>query len=497
MLMIYCFGQVVLDGRGNSFFERWVRDCMTERKRNKNPYAMIRQCDSAKVDELLLHLNSTDSSLSSSQVSWQDICLNIPSILYHVLLSWENETISTAEVKANLESLKSRMCAFSVCAVSWLSSYMQVVRENELLKPLNMVHELLAPATPDDFTQKENFQERHMLASQIIRKMQYDVHPVKKARSTLFTQNLVSSDPLEEQFVDMWKNTIERGWLPIDSIQTLECLLQSCGPFWLVSRLIDEIMQSKFTKDMLKTMDIVFSLLHLNIEKCTISLLNEWLPMMLTNCLQKTELIEPHSTVLARLCVMCILATMEVQEPITGLKRRSHPSDSDATGNLVTMDGLARPGDVDVDMETVGPMLKTRKIETAEHETMSSDFVFDMAPPVSKTPPAVMHGPLHHALLNLFKAFSHFVSVDQLSPKICFISQFLSLLVQLGGDPVKPLLRLMPPNLIQNLLRVIVTDECTTGFVLRYLLICYLANIWYLNLNIFQNLRAGHYIRST
>lgn len=445
---------------------------MTERKRNKNPYAMIRQCDSNKVDDLLMHLNSPDSSLNNSAVTWQDTCLSIPSILYHVLLSWENETISTAEVKANLDTLKSRMCAFSVCAVSWLSSYMQVVRDNELLKPLNMVHELLAAATPDDFTQKENFQERHQLASQIIRKMQQDVHPTKKAR-VVVAQNIVSANPLEEQFADMWRTTMERGWVPIDSIQTLECLLQSCGPFWLVSRLIDEILQAKYTKDMLKSMDVVFSLLHLNIEACTISLLTEWLPMLLMNCSQhKVQLIEPQSTVLARLCVMCILATMEATQDaqtstIAGQKRRSHQADMDAA-TAPSMDGSAsRQSAVDLDMDTVGPMMKTRKIETDEHETMSSDFVFDMTPQMNQAPPAVVHGPLHIALLNLFQAFAQFVSVDQLSPKICFISQFLSLLVQLGGDPVKPLLRLMPPNLIQNLLRVIVTDECTTGFILR------------------------------
>lgn len=421
---------------------------------------MVRQCDSNKVDELLMHLNSSESSLNNAQVSWQDICLNIPSILYHVLLSWENETISTAEVKANLDSLKSRMCAFSVCAVSWLSSYMQVVRDNELLKPLNMVHELLAAATPDDFTQKENFQERHMLASQIIRKMQQDVHPIKKARLAVM-QNIVSSNPLEEQFVEMWRTTMERGWVPIDSIQTLECLLQSCGPFWLVSRLIDEILQAKFTKDMLKSMDVVFSLLHLNIEACTISLLTEWLPMLLMNCSQKIQLIEPQSTILARLCVMCILAMMEAQDSSPGPKRRTPHAELEASG----IDGSA--GEVDLDMDTVGPMLKVRKIETDEHETMSSDFVFDMKPSISQTPPTVVHGPLHNALLNLFQAFAQFMSVDHLSPKICFISQFLSLLVQLGGDPIKPLLRLMPPNLIQNMLRVIVTDECTTGFILR------------------------------
>lgn len=247
---------------------------------------MVHQCDQTKVDDLLLHLNSTETSLKNSSLKWQDICLNIPAVLYHVLLAWEHETISAAEVKAILDSIKSRLCTFSVCAASWLIAYMQVVRDDELLKPMNMVQQMLTTSTPDELSQQENFQERLMLTTQIIRKMQHDIHPNKKVRSVMLTQNLVSPAPLEDQFIDVWKAATERGFMPVDATQTLECLFQSCGPFWLVNRLIAEIMLCKYSKDMLKTMDIVFSLMHLDIERCTLALLNEWLPMLMLNKLQ-------------------------------------------------------------------------------------------------------------------------------------------------------------------------------------------------------------------
>lgn len=102
----------------------------------------------------------------------------------------------------------------------------------------------------------------------------------------MMTQNLVTVDPLAQQFDEMWLVVTRRGWLPIESIQTLDALMQSCGPFWLVSRLVDEILRCKFTKELLRTMDIVFALMHMHIEQCTVALLGEWLPMLMLNRLQ-------------------------------------------------------------------------------------------------------------------------------------------------------------------------------------------------------------------
>lgn len=251
---------------------------------------MVHLCEYTKVDELLVQLNSTDSSaaLKNSSLKWQDICMNIPGMLYHVLLAWENETISATEVKTILDSIKVRLCAYSVCAASWLCSYMQVVRDDELLKPMNMVQQFLTALTADEMSQQENFKERLGLSFQIIRKMQHDIHPApnQKIRALMLQQNLVTPQPLEEQFVECWKTVCIRGWLPIESTQTFDNLLQSCGPLWFVTKLVNEITQCKYMKDMLKTMDIVFALMHLDIERCTIALLNEWLPMLLLNKLQ-------------------------------------------------------------------------------------------------------------------------------------------------------------------------------------------------------------------
>lgn len=200
---------------------------------------------------------------------------------------------------------------------------------------------------------------------------------------------------------------------------------------------------------------------------------------------RNVELLAPHSSVLARLCVMCILATMDTPADVASSgrasaaqKRRLSPSTD--TGDDHTTSSCSPSGGPtgDLDLDSVGPMLKSRKLDggsgSGERNVddpsaalSSGDFVFDMAPPASRTPPLVVQEPLQCTLVQLFKQFGHFVCVDPLSPKIFFIAQFLTLLVQLGGDQVKPLLRLAPAGLMQNLLRVTVCDEFTVGFILR------------------------------
>lgn len=208
---------------------------------------MVHQCDQNKVDEILTSISSTDSNqMSLSSLKSQDICMNIPAVIYHLLVAWENETISATEVKTHLDNIKSRQCSFSVCAASWLCSYMHIVRDDELLKPMNMVKQFLTIVTPEEINQQDNFKERLGLAIQIIRKMQNDIHQNQKSRS--FTQNIVSQQPLEEQFHEVWKTISDRGWLPVESTQLLDSLLHTCGPFWLVSKMVNEILHCKFAK---------------------------------------------------------------------------------------------------------------------------------------------------------------------------------------------------------------------------------------------------------
>jgi mediator of RNA polymerase II transcription subunit 24 len=147
-----------LEENGNTFFEKWVRDCMVERNKTKSPLNAVRQCDQTKVDELIMCL--TKDGLKNTTLKWHEVCANIPGLLYQVLLAWENESLSNAEVKLILDSLRVRMCAFSVCAASWLCAYMQIVKQDELLKPMNMVQQLLKMLSADEMSEQENFKER-------------------------------------------------------------------------------------------------------------------------------------------------------------------------------------------------------------------------------------------------------------------------------------------------------------------------------------------------
>lgn len=241
---------VLTDGT-DSFFEKWVRECMVEKHKSKSPMNMVKLCDQNKVDELIVSLNSPDG-LKATSLKWQEICANIPGLLYQVLLAWENETLSTGEIKKFLDSLKSRFCCFSICATSWLCAYMQIIRQDELLKPMNMIQQFVTNISSEEMMQQEYLKERLGLTVQIIRKMQIDFQrlPVAspKMRNQLQSQSLVSQAPLEEQFEEVWKGVLEKGWLPIEATLALENLLQSCGPFWLVDKLVQQIFHCKYIR---------------------------------------------------------------------------------------------------------------------------------------------------------------------------------------------------------------------------------------------------------
>lgn len=438
---------VVLDETGDSFFERWVRECMVERKKCKSPMNMVKNCDQNKVDELLIYLNSTDAdSLKNGTLKWHEICMNIPGMLYQVLLAWENETLSATDVKVILDNMKIRLCSFSVCAASWLCIYMQIVRENELLKPMNMVQQFLTQPTADEISQQAVFMERLGLTCQIVRKMQHDFHPAgnSKMRALMLVQNIVSQSPLDDQFKDVWRTVSDHGYLPIDSAQMLESLLQSSCPMWLVTRLVENILHCRYLKEINKTMDIVFAIMHLDIERCTVSLLN-YIPILLLNKLQSPNIVEPHLTVIARLCVFCILSAIEAPHPPVRKRVRTNEPD---------------------DLDTLLPNPKLRKLNM-EHsgDSSSSDFFTESL--VSREPPSSVREPLQKCLQKLFKIFSQCLATDDASPKTYFIFRFLSLLVQCGKDRVKPVLKLLPSGLVQNLIKIIAIEDIKVGFILR------------------------------
>lgn len=146
---------------------------------------------------------------------------------------------------------------------------------------------------------------------------------------------------------------------------------------------------------------------------------------------------EAQSKMLAKLCVYSILSTMEVAET-----NRKRPREED---------------------EDLSPMAKMRKTGSDQSIPMAVEGNAG-----DKDQSSQFKESLKTSLQDLFKIFHQQLLTDEISPKVNFIFQFLSLLVQLEKSmKLKSILKLVPNGLIMNLLKIIPDDDLTYGFVLR------------------------------
>lgn len=259
---------------GDYFFEKWLRDGMIDLSKPKSPLSIVKMSEQLKVDELITYFN--DNSLTMQQqpppiaLKFSEICWTIPSMLYNVIIAWENDTIKPQAVKNILDNMRSKNCCFAVVAAAWLCSYMRILRDDEMKKPQFMVQILTKPLD-ENIMKQETFSERFALTHEIILKLLEDqtALDVKK--------------PMNNVFNELWKEIMVKRWLPYEATVSLEGILKACGPFWLMKNLVDQIIQAKFIKDMENTLDIGFSIMHLNIEACTEALLKDIIIVLMFN----------------------------------------------------------------------------------------------------------------------------------------------------------------------------------------------------------------------
>lgn len=443
--------EAVLDEGGDSFFEQWVRDCMVEKGVPKSPDQMLHKCDLAKVEQLLRQLNSPDYDFKSSPMKSHDLCINVCGAIKEVLFAWEQGSLSATDVKRILDALRQKMTSLAVCASAWLCSYIHIVHQDALLKPMNMVQQFLTPFNDIELTQNDNMKERSVLMFQIIRKMQYDVHPPTASKTKVLTlsHSIISRQPISEQLQSAWQAVKERGWLHIESAQIFESLLNTGGPVWFVTNVVKEILKFRYQEDFTRSVDLAFALFHLNIEQCTQALLLQVLPQYLYNSHQSEELVEPQECVLAKLCVYSIYSSLEYSNSksfATSSKKRSRYEDVE-------------------DIEALCPTNKVRRLN--DNTTESSTLFATALPLQSGQKTIVLKEPLQSALQEMFKIFSQLAGRDgEVSPQTHFIFKFLVYIVQCGHDRARVVLQGMPSELVPTLIKSL-PESFSTGLLLR------------------------------
>ncbi|XP_075220202.1 mediator complex subunit 24 isoform X2 [Lycorma delicatula] len=443
--------EVVLcdEEQGDSFFAQWVRECIVERGKPKSPDNMLQHCDPVKIDTLLSQFNSSDSEFKNSQMKWHEVCVNVPGAIKEVLVAWEYGALSPTDVKRILDAMRARMCCLPVCAAAWLCSYMQVLHQDALLKPMNMVQQFLTTPTNEEMAQQDNFKERSGLMFQIIRKMQYDVHPptLSKIKVMTLSHSIISKQPISEQLDIVWSGIQQRGWLNIEATHLLESLLNTGGAQWFVRNLVKEVLKFRYRDDLDRAVDLVFSIFHLDIENCTMALLLQVLPQYLHNKLQSIDLVEPQSSAVAKLCAYCVFAASQAQTN----------SQKHATREVEFAE----------DLEDYCPANKLMRLDQSTAAAATDTSLVFLGLGSGSTTTTSLQEPLLSALKSVFKALSVIAEhPSQISQPTHFVFRFLEYVVRCGKDRARSVLQDIPNTLVPCLVRAL-PDLFTTDLILR------------------------------
>lgn len=162
------------------------------------------------------------------------------------------------------------------------------------------------------------------------------------------------------------------------------------------------------------------------------------------------ELIEPQLSVLARLCVYCIVSALEIKP--SKAKRTSNGNESN--------DNESRPTKVRKMNDSPFELSASRNTPTNDSNTSSSTLS-------SSSTTNKIREPLRICLQNLFQTLYQLTFSNELTPKVIFVHHFLNFLHRCGGNRIKPILNLIPNNLMKNLLKIMNVNEFNYDFILK------------------------------
>lgn len=171
---------------------------------------------------------------------------------------------------------------------------------------------------------------------------------------------------------------------------------------------------------------------------------------------------------MARLCVYCIISALEARSQNSSThKKRTRSNDGDEHDlNAAKMRKITADGS---DNSCSNDFLSENSLLLSSSVSLHSNSL--------RETPAQLKESLQSAMQYIFKVFQQFVTTDELSPKIYFVYQFITLLVECGKERVRPVLKLLPPNLINNLIKVLLTDDINVGLIARFVLFWFQSDV--------------------
>lgn len=424
----------------DTFFYQWATQCLPEDGKYKciDNYTPTEQ---NKVDLLLGNLMK-GLELNSSMTRWQEICTNMPFVAQEILFAWEHGALSPDNVKMMINRSKSKMLCLPIIMSSWLCSYMNTVGEESREKPLIMLQYLQVINTAEG---EVYFTERSHLMANILRKVVNDILPIhlKDMSNQYIPRTLLPVEVLDQCL----KKLFTKGWIDMQSVFTLEQLLNLCGTDWFADRSAMCMLESNRVEDLNKALSMLFAITYMDLEPITLSLILHTIPKFLQSAQYTNLLTDPKGYILAKLCVMCVTAAQTARtaekDLMTHLRRGRKRSRKE-----VELDDLEEPEcrPVKRSKTTMEPQL------TLDAEGFNFDFL--TAKEDGETSPTFdAKDPLNKALVNMFRLMNAITMERIVSPQLSFIVAFIEETIKCGPQYSKNILQFMPPQMLGQIMR--------------------------------------------
>jgi len=422
--MVQWFSSSVLlgDEAQDGFFPRWAKLCMAEPGHVK-PLEAFKDLGGQEslVDGLLQQM--MQGEIRTQVIMWNQVCSSVHDVMKEILVGVEMGSINTETYNRLTSQLCNKLCCFPVFISSWLVStahFGEDQARGNRPSALAVIDRFInTSCVEEDNDSRPYFGKRSTMMVNILKKMRLEMEPL-----AVQAENSGGGKAhLSLAFDKLWDKVWEKRMLDIASTNEIARLFNIGGAQWLMEILVEKIKSQVYKEDVSRCTEMVFSIIHIDLPACTLSLLLYIIPSILTGNGWRDGLCYPAGTALARLTVSSLAAVLKL--------KTSRPYTTKRKLRSVELDDLCN---------NHAQPVKLRKL--ANNDSVAVDPT-----------PSQQHL-IQQAHYGLFELLSGVCAESSLSPKLEFVSCILEECVKGGREDSISLLSPLSNELIVHLIKL-------------------------------------------
>ncbi|RXG69044.1 Mediator of RNA polymerase II transcription subunit 24 [Armadillidium vulgare] len=301
---------VVVSESCDTFVEKWIQNNIPELGKIKtviNPSEVI---DVGLIEEFLRQINCMDSETKYIKSNFADLCRFSALAMREMISAAHLGQVGKQMIFELLDKLCCYLCSLPICVTAWLCSYIQQVDGEEAALAMEFIQHLQTKIhVRENVTSSlETFKDRSNLMSEIIGNM---ADTMKKPNILNIPLSNVSSTnpvPLTDILNDVWNDLRGNNGILTHRVFSLsQDLLRLGGVKWFVTNFVNAALDNVFEDELLRSVDVIYGLFHLDIVNCTLNHVIYTLPSYICGPFSADLMCETRAFSLGRLTAMLLI----------------------------------------------------------------------------------------------------------------------------------------------------------------------------------------------